>query len=171
MMGALAEETGWLRGIAECELDGDAERLAARRRADGLVFTRWALVVFNFEHQLYTDPDRDDLNSLWWDLVERLQLVKRPSGRDKPDRAAKIHIAVAPVYYHKYVLGNLISGQLRGHLEAHVTHGPFYENEVVGRYLVEGSLAPAPTKPGATQCSGPPWRRLTLTTSRTYSAR
>ena len=126
MMGALAEETGWLRGIAgiaKCELDGDAERLAARRRADGLVFTRWALVVFNFEHQLYADPDHDDLNLLWWDLVGRLQLVKRPSGRDKPDRAAKIHIAVAPVYYHKYVLGNLISGQLRGHLEAHVTHG------------------------------------------------
>jgi hypothetical protein len=43
--------------------------------------------------------DRDDLNSLWWDLVERLQLVKRPAGRDEPDWAAKIHVAVAPVYY------------------------------------------------------------------------
>jgi peptidyl-dipeptidase A len=145
MMGALAEETGWLKGIAgipEAELDGDAERLAARRRADGLVFTRWALVVFNFERQLYADPEREDLNSLWWDLVERLQLVKRPPGRDGPDWAAKIHVAVAPVYYHNYVLGNLISAQLRGHLEAHVTHGPFYENEVAGRYLVEAFFGP-----------------------------
>ena len=43
--------------------------------------------------------DRDDLNSLWWNPVERLQLVKRPAGRDEPDWAAKIHVAVAPVYY------------------------------------------------------------------------
>ncbi|HEY0128821.1 MAG TPA: hypothetical protein VGB40_06620, partial [Rubrobacteraceae bacterium] len=40
------------------------------------------------------------------------------------------------------VLGNLISAQLRGHLEAHVTHGPFYENEVAGRYLVEAFFGP-----------------------------
>ena len=40
------------------------------------------------------------------------------------------------------MLGNLISGRLRGHLEAHVTHGPFYENEVAGRYLVEAFFGP-----------------------------
>jgi peptidyl-dipeptidase A len=50
MMGSLSEEPGWLEkvaGIPREELE--VERLAARRRADGLVFTRWALVVFNFE--------------------------------------------------------------------------------------------------------------------------
>jgi peptidyl-dipeptidase A len=145
MMGSLSEEPGWLlkvAGISEEELDGDAERLAARRRADGLVFTRWAFVVFNFERELYANPDREDLNSLWWNLVERLQLVKRPPGRDEPDWAAKIHVAVAPVYYHNYVLGHLISAQLRNHLERHVTHGPFYENEVAGRYLMESFFGP-----------------------------
>ena len=145
MMGSLSEEPGWLlrfAGISEDELDGDAERLAARRRADGLVFTRWALVVFNFERELYADPDRDDLNELWWELVGRLQLVNRPPGRDEPDWAAKIHVAVAPVYYHNYVLGHLISAQLRNHLEKHVTHGPFYENEVAGRYLIESFFGP-----------------------------
>ena len=40
------------------------------------------------------------------------------------------------------MLGNLISAQLRGHLEAHVTHGPFYVNEVAGRYLVEAFFGP-----------------------------
>jgi peptidyl-dipeptidase A len=133
MMGALAEEPGWLEkvaGVTKGELDGDVERLAARRRADRLVFTRWALVMFHFEKEFYEDPDRDDLNKLWWDLVERLQLVNRPPERDEPDWAAKIHVAIAPVYYHNYVLGNLISVQLRNHLETRVTGGePFYSSE------------------------------------------
>ena len=145
MMGSLSEEPGWLQkigGVPGEELRGDLDALAARRRADRLVFSRWALVVFNFEKALYEDPDRGDLNSLWWDLVERLQLVNRPPGRDEPDWAAKIHVAVAPVYYHNYVLGNLISAQLRNYLETRVTRGPFYENEVAGRYLMEVFFGP-----------------------------
>ena len=145
MMGSLAEEPGWLKkvaGVSEAELDGDVGRLVARRRADGLVFTRWALVVFNFEKALYEDPEREDLDSLWWDLVERLQGVSRPPGRAEPDWAAKIHVAVAPVYYHNYVLGHLISSQLRNYLESHVTRGPFYENEVAGGYLVQSFFGP-----------------------------
>jgi peptidyl-dipeptidase A len=140
MMGALAEEPGWLE---KGELDSDVERLAARRRADRLVFTRWALVMFHFEKEFYEDPDRDDLNKLWWDLVERLQLVNRPPERDEPDWAAKIHVAIAPVYYHNYVLGNLISAQLRNHLETRVTGGePFYSSEAAGRYLLEAVFGP-----------------------------
>ena len=140
MMGSLSEEPGWLRrvaGVPEEELEGDLEALAARRRADRLVFTRWALVVFNFERELYADPEREDLNELWWDLVERLQMVNRPPGRVAPDWAAKIHVAVAPVCYHNYVLGHLIAAQLRNYIETNVTRGPFYESEAAGRYLVE----------------------------------
>jgi peptidyl-dipeptidase A len=145
MMGSLVDDPAWLSavaGVPEAELDEMREQLLWRERADRLVFIRWALVMFNFERELYADPDRDDLNSLWWDLVERLQLVKRPPGRDAPDWAAKIHVAVAPVYYHNYVLGNLISAQLRNHMEAHITRGPFYDNEVAGRYLVETIFGP-----------------------------
>jgi peptidyl-dipeptidase A len=98
--------------------------------------------VFHFERELYADPEREDLNALWWDLVEKIQLLNRPDGRDEPDWAAKIHVAVAPVSYHNYVLGNLISAQLRDHLEKHVTRGPFHENEVAGRYLVEAFFGP-----------------------------
>jgi peptidyl-dipeptidase A len=145
MMGSLVDDPSWLSAIAgvpEAELDEVREHLLWRERADRLVFTRWALVMFNFEREFYADPDRDDLNSLWWDLVERLQMVNRPPGRDEPDWAAKIHVAVAPVYYHNYVLGHLISAQLRNHLETHITRGPFYENEVAGRYLVEAFFGP-----------------------------
>jgi len=145
MMGALAGDPGWLReiaGVPEQELDADRERLAARKRAEGLIFTRWALVMYRFEQLLYEDPDRTDLNGAWWDLVENIQLVERPPGRDEPDWASKIHIAVAPVYYHNYVLGALIAAQLRDHLEEYVTHGPFYSNEAAGRYLLESFFGP-----------------------------
>jgi len=145
MMGSLVEEPGWLTtvaGVPEEELRPDLDALAARRRAERLVFTRWALVVFRFERELYANPERGDLNSVWWDLVERLQLVERPPGRDEPDWAAKIHVATAPVYYHNYVLGHLIAAQLRAYLETHITRGPFYESEISGRYLLEAVFGP-----------------------------
>ena len=142
MMGSLAEDPGWLNTVAGVPAEDLPEKLVARRREDLLVFTRWALVVFRFEKELYADPDRDDLNEVWWDLVEKLQGVSRPPGRDEPDWAAKIHIATAPVYYHNYVLGNLIAAQLRNYLEENITQGPFYENEVAGRYLLESFFGP-----------------------------
>jgi peptidyl-dipeptidase A len=97
--------------------------------------------MYHFEKSLYEDPDREDLNSLWWDLVERIQLVNRPPDRNEPDWAAKLHVALAPVYYHNYVLGHLTAAQLRRHLEA-VVGGPFYESEIAGRYLQEAVFGP-----------------------------
>lgn len=74
--------------------------------AERLVFTRWALVMYRFETVLYEDPDREDLNGLWWDLVEEIQLVERLPGRNEPAWAAKLHVALAQNYYHNYVLGH-----------------------------------------------------------------
>ena len=39
-------------------------------------------------------------------------MLTRPDRRQGPDWAAKIHFAVAPVYYHNYLLGELIASQL-----------------------------------------------------------
>lgn len=145
MMGSLADDPDWLSavaGVSETELSENRAYLLWRDRADRLVFTRWALVMFHFEQALYANPDRGDLNTVWWDLVERLQLVERPPGRDEPDWAAKIHVAVAPVYYHNYLLGHLIAAQLRHYLETYITQGPFFMSEVAGRYLLEAIFGP-----------------------------
>ena len=145
MMGSLAEDPAWLSsvaGVPEAGERGVREHLRERERADRLAFIRWALVMYRFERELYADPDREDLNGLWWDLVGRLQLLERPPGRDEPDWAAKIHIAVSPVYYHNYVLGYLIAAQLRDHLERYVTRGPFYESRSAGLYLLESLFGP-----------------------------
>lgn len=144
MMGSLADDPTWLTEIAGIpeEKTGGAWRM---NRLDKLTFVRWALVMYNFEQELYKDPDREDLNDVWWNLVEELQLVKRPEGRDEPDWAAKIHVATAPVYYHNYVLGELVATQLRAYMEENITHAPFFREgsgEMAGRYLVEAVFGP-----------------------------
>jgi peptidyl-dipeptidase A len=141
MMGSLAGDPAWLSavaGVPEEDLERYGERLLWIGRADRLVFVRWALVMYRFEKALYEDPDREDLNDLWWDLVEEIQLVERPPDREgEPDWAAKLHLALAPVYYHNYVLGYLTAAQLKRHLEKDVVGGPFFTSELSGRYLQE----------------------------------
>ncbi|MBA2534312.1 MAG: M2 family metallopeptidase [Rubrobacter sp.] len=145
MMGALIDDPGWLRSVAGAapeDVDRDAAKLATHRRVGRMILTRLVLIMYHFEQALYADPDSEGLNSVWWDLVERFLYIERPPGRDEPDWAAVIHVAVAPVYFHNYMLGELISAQLRNYLESHITQGPFYENEVAGRYLLESFFGP-----------------------------
>jgi peptidyl-dipeptidase A len=114
-MDRLAYDIDWLEDVARAAPDDRAALQARAWRAlrfEMLLTARWVLVMTRFERQLYADPERDDLDSLWWDLVEKLQLVPRPEGREAPDWAAKIHLTVAPVYYHNYLLGELIASQL-----------------------------------------------------------
>jgi peptidyl-dipeptidase A len=84
-------------------------------RFQQVLFARWALVMYNFEKQLYADPDQD-LNNLWWDLVEKYQLIKRPPGPVDAGWASKLHFTSAPCYYHNYMLGELLASQLHHHI-------------------------------------------------------
>lgn len=116
----LVTSPAWLNRIAGLdrpEADALGPRLAAQDTASLLAFVRWCLTIVHFEHAFYADPDQD-LNRLWWDLEERYQRVPRPEGRDSPDWAAKIHVATAPVYYQKYLLGRLFAAQLTHKMDA-----------------------------------------------------
>lgn len=111
--GRLTRDPEWLRAKISPELSAPDESLVhEQQKLSMLVATRWMLVMVHFERELYRNPDRPDLNRLWWDLVEEFQFVKRPDGRDEPDWATKIHLALAPVYYHNYLLGELMASQL-----------------------------------------------------------
>ena len=86
MMGALVDDPGWLRSVAGAEgedLEEDAAKLSAHRRVDRMILTRFVLVMYHFEQALYADPDSGDLNSVWWDLVERFLFVDRPPGQGR----------------------------------------------------------------------------------------
>ena len=84
-----------------------------------LIFSRWCQVMLRFEKAMYEDPAQD-LNKLWWDLVEKYQQVKRPKDRNAPDYASKIHICSAPVYYHNYMMGQLFASQVHHALSKEV---------------------------------------------------
>jgi peptidyl-dipeptidase A len=109
----------WLHemvGLDAADAQRLAPQLAAQDTASLLAFVRWCLTIVNFERRFYADPNQD-LNVLWWDLVERFQQISRPAGRNAPDWAAKVHVATAPVYYQKYLLGRLFSAQLTAKMD------------------------------------------------------
>ncbi len=121
LMGDLVSEPEWLNAtlkIDDATLAGLRGELRRQRAAEAMIFVRWVLVMLHFERAFYADPDRSDLDALWWTLVERYQLVQKPEGRDEPDWATKYHVAMAPVYYHNYVLGGLMASQLTQWIEA-----------------------------------------------------
>lgn len=145
LMAALTRDFDWLRqvlGLSEDEAKDYAQAGKERERAGRLVFTRWSLVMTHFERGLYGDPERD-LDSLWWDLVERYQKLARPE-RLAPDWAAKIHIALEPVYYQNYELGALVATQVEKHLELDV--GGIVGRQEAGEWLRERFF-----KPGASE--------------------
>ncbi|HYI75042.1 MAG TPA: M2 family metallopeptidase [Gaiellaceae bacterium] len=120
LSGALSGRAEWLQKILGASPSDVAElqpRLEAARAAELLVFTRWVLVMNAFERALYADPE-SDLDAAWWELVSRYQGVTPPDGRRAPDWASKIHVAVAPVYYHTYLYGAIVGLQLTTALEA-----------------------------------------------------
>jgi peptidyl-dipeptidase A len=125
LLGRLSRNADWLiayAGVPEREAREAAAALDRVRAAGLLVACRWELVMCHFERALYRDPSQD-LNALWWELVERFQLVRKPEGRDAPDWAAKIHLCVAPVYYQNYLLGEIMASQLQAHLLEDVLGG------------------------------------------------
>jgi peptidyl-dipeptidase A len=104
--------------------------------------------MYRFEKSLYKNPDQD-LNTLWWTLVEKYQMIKKPAGRNEPDWASKIHIATSPCYYHNYLLGDLLASQLNCYICDSVLKGKidynmvsYYKKPEVGEYLIKKVFEP-----------------------------
>ncbi len=130
----------------------DARKVAAESfkvlRLEQLTFSRWAQVMYRFEKALYTNPDQD-LNKLWWDLVEKYQMIKRPANRNLPDWASKIHIATSPCYYHNYLLGELLASQFNHYITATVLKSDNFGQSYYGQKEVGDYLKANVFKPGA----------------------
>lgn len=142
MMGALTRDGEWLSrrlGLSAAEAARVAQEAASRERADGLIFTRWCLVMTNFERLFYADPD-GDLDAHWWDLVARYQLMPAPEEPPADAWAAKYHLALASVYYQNYELGHLISAQFQSRLREEF--GGLAGEPRAGRWLVDEVFQP-----------------------------
>ncbi len=116
--GRLSRNPAWMQqmlGLSD-QQRSEIEKVSGKyAQLKQLIFARWDMVMYNFEKQLYANPEQD-LNNLWWQMVEKYQLVKRPQDRNEPDWAAKIHFTIAPCYYHNYMLGELLASQLHHHI-------------------------------------------------------
>lgn len=150
LFGRFAANPAWMRdviGISEEQKNKIADDVFKSLRLEQLVFSRWVQVVYRFEKAMYADPGQD-LNKLWWDLVEKYQMIKKPEGRNEPDWASKIHIASYPCYYHNYMLGELLASQLYYYIGNNVIKTADIKNESynnkkqVGEYLVNQVFKP-----------------------------
>lgn len=137
LSGRRLHDPRWLVEIAGFNGDEVAridEPLRRAAAAASLLFARWVMVVVHFERELYLDPEAD-LDSRWWELVERFQLVRRPEGRSAPDWAAKVHVAAAPAYYQNYLLGEMLASQLERACERE--GGSLVDGRAAGEWLRE----------------------------------
>jgi peptidyl-dipeptidase A len=145
MFGRLAKDPLWMQDMglidaAESEKIADASRKALR--LEMLVFSRWAQVMYRFEKSMYENPDQD-LNQQWWNMVEQYQMLARPEGRNMPDWATKIHVALYPCYYHNYLLGEVLASQWYSYITASVSkNSSFVGDKAVGDYLREKVFLP-----------------------------
>lgn len=151
LFGRLSRHRGFLESVVEADPRAARSAASAGReelRRQQLIFLRWALVVVQFERELYRDPEQD-LDTLWWELVERLQLLRRPPGRQAPDWAAKIHLATAPVYYQNYILGELAASQLEWKLRQVLPRDAdsLVDQPAAGRFLKERIFHPGKLYP------------------------
>jgi peptidyl-dipeptidase A len=148
--GRLSRNADWMRDMLNLS-DEDYRKIQGvswkYTRSQQILFPRWAMVMYYFEKQLYANPDQD-LNSLWWDLVEKYQYVKRPPEALDAGWASKLHFTIAPCYYHNYMMGELFASQLHHYLVFNVMNkqsdeGVSYVGDKrVGEYLRKNVFAP-----------------------------
>jgi peptidyl-dipeptidase A len=148
-----SKKRAWLEkmGVKVADAKAFDDTASKMLRYQLLIFSRWCQVMLRFEKGMYEKPDQD-LNKLWWDLVEKYQLVKRPESRDAPDYASKIHIVVAPVYYHNYMMGQLFASQVHHAIARDVFKGKdpsqviFVGHKEVGDFMKKKVFEPGRTK-------------------------
>jgi peptidyl-dipeptidase A len=153
MFEKFSKSRPWLAkmGVAVSDPEVFDETAKKMQRNQLLIFSRWCQVMLRFEKGMYENPGQD-LNKLWWDLVEKYQEVRRPAGRNAPDYASKIHIVSAPVYYHNYMMGQLFASQLHHTIVREVLKDGdpqtaiYVGNPAVGAFMKERVFAPAKTR-------------------------
>jgi len=167
--GRLASNPEWMKtmlNISEEEKNKVAEENFKSLKLEQLTFSRWVQVVYRFEKSMYENPDQD-LNTLWWDLVEKYQLLKRPENRNEPDWVTKIHIALYPAYYHNYMLGELLASQFLFTLTDKVLKSDNYKtqsftnNKEIGEYFTKNVFGVAAKYPWNTMIEKATGEKLT----------
>lgn len=116
--GRLSRNAAWMQEMLKLseEQRTQIEKVSKKyTRLQQIIFARWDMVMYHFEKQLYANPDQH-LDSLWWEMKEKYQFLKKPPGAIRSGWASKLHFTAAPCYYHNYMLGELLASQLHHHI-------------------------------------------------------
>ena len=150
MFGRFSSNPQWIKdmiGISDKEKAEVEDKMNNNLRLQQMVFSRWSQVMYRFEKALYENPDQD-LNNLWWTLVEKYQLMKRPKDRNAPDWASKIHLVTSPCYYHNYLMGELLASQMYYYVTEKVLKSTDFKNQSfankpeAGKFFIEKIFKP-----------------------------
>jgi peptidyl-dipeptidase A len=153
--GSYSSNAKWMDSaipISKSQMNKISTVTRANQRLSKVIFARWSMVVLNFEKKFYENPDQD-LNKLWWDLVEKYQKIKRPDNPVGNEWATKLHIATYPVYYQNYQLGELFASQILKFVAEKFYSGQkiqnvtFWNNREAGEYLKEKIFKPGKRLP------------------------
>jgi oligoendopeptidase F len=143
LFGKMGKDPRWLTRflkVDEATVDALTPELQRYQQLQMLVSARWIITFVFFEKEIYENPDQD-LNKLWWKIVNEVQLVTPPDSTDNPDWAAKIHFTLAPVYYQNYLLGELMAAQLQRYIEESIS--PEFFTKATGDMLINQFFKPA----------------------------
>ncbi len=151
LFSSFSSNMGWIEkmlNVPKNNTDKFKDISLKQLRLEKFVFARWAQVMYRFEQELYNNPEQD-LNTLWWDLVERYQLVNRPPDRNAPDWATKTHLITMPCTYHNYMLGELIASQIHFYVKQNILKDDgsacdtkCIDNPDVGKYMIDNLFKP-----------------------------
>jgi peptidyl-dipeptidase A len=138
LAGRQAYRSEALKGLTGKQVPSTTDGGLKRRQ---LIFSRWVLVMTFFESELYKNPTQD-LQKLWWHLVERFQMIAPPQGREaKNDWAAKYHIGLAPVYYFSYLLGEMFASSIEEAIHS-LSNSRNLNSQRAGDFLNQKLFAP-----------------------------
>ena len=152
MFSQFSSDPAWLKevvGISSEEKELICNQNSKYIVLSKLVFSRWAQVMYHFEKEMYNNPDQD-LNTLWWGMVEKYQKINKPKDWNNPDWAAKNHLITMPCTYHNYILGELFAAQLKFYIQDKITKHDKCEvkcinNKEVGEFLIDKVFRPGKT--------------------------
>ena len=94
----------------------------------------------NFERGFYADPTRTTTHG-GGTSSSSTSSCTRPDDRRAPDWAAKIHVALAPVYYQNYLLGELVASQIQSDA-ASIASVASSDRPAVGAFLTDAVFGP-----------------------------
>lgn len=133
--------------VSKEKLEKVLPEVHASLRRRQLIFSRWVLVMTHFEASMYQNPEQD-LNQLWWSLVQKYQKICVPSNRSKGhDWACKYHVGLAPVYYHSYLLGEFFASMLKAHFNQESGVSTLLNQKSVSTFLNEKLFSPGNSMP------------------------